>query len=222
MEIGESLNSSTNSSSELYICAHSPNLRWEIKSTISSWILVAVVFIVSPLATMLNVLVVVAVKQKEKLQTRSNALLSSMAVADLLMGAVSMPLFATVQILRIKQASFEVICTLDLVYIHLTSIFTFSSIYHVTFIAWERYVAVRKWMGYKVIVSEHRIRNLKITAWLFAMIPFVIMMAIGVDNDTADKCYIATAVWMTLCLITIVLFYFIVYLGLRSHCDNIG
>ena len=43
--------------------------------------------------------------------------------------------------------------------------------YHLTMVAWERFVAVRKWMDYKVTVTKHRLIKITIFAigWLSAI-----------------------------------------------------
>ena len=73
----------------------------------------------------MNVLVIIVIKRTKHLQSRSNFLLANLAVADILMGAVSMPLFAATEISMVHQASFEYICIIDSVRIHLTTFLTF-------------------------------------------------------------------------------------------------
>ena len=58
--------------------------------------MVAIVSIASPAAVILNILVIAAVRSRKELQKNPNVLLSSMAVADILVGAINMPLSATV------------------------------------------------------------------------------------------------------------------------------
>ena len=41
--------------------------------------------------------------------------------------------------------------------------------YHLTMVAWERFVAVRKWMDYKVIVTKRRLIKIAIFRWLSAI-----------------------------------------------------
>ena len=117
-----------------YTCPHSGDFNWEVNSTILSWILVAIASIASLLAVITNILVIIVMKRVKHFQSLSNILLVNLAVADLLMGAVSMPLFAAAEILMVHQKSFEYICTIDSVRIHITTFLTFSSLSHLTFI----------------------------------------------------------------------------------------
>ena len=166
-------NSSSETRSVVHLCSHIPNIFWVFKDIIFSLILVAIASIASPFVIVLNMLVIVAVKQKKQLQKCSSFLLVNLVTADLLIGAISMPLFAVVEILMVHQVSIEHICMLDAVHLHVLSIFPLSSIYHLTFIAWERYVAVRKWRDYKVIVTQTLVKILAIIAWLVAIFTVV-------------------------------------------------
>ena len=55
--------------------------------------------IISATTVLLNALVIIAVKQRNELQRASNVLLSSMAVTDLLVGGLCVPLRAVVGLL---------------------------------------------------------------------------------------------------------------------------
>ena len=41
--------------------------------------------------------------------------------------------------------------------------------YHLTMVAWERFVVIRKWMDYKVIVTKRRFIKIAIFGWLSAI-----------------------------------------------------
>lgn len=92
-----------------------------------------------------------------------------MAVADLLVGAVSMPLTIASDILLLrKRLSLEICKISGANQIVLYSVFS-SSFYHSTFIAWDRYVAIKKWWSYKTIVTKTRLKICAVIAWLFAV-----------------------------------------------------
>ena len=105
--------------------------------------------IASAVTILLNLLVIVVIRRRKELQKPVNILLAGLAVADLLAGAISIPLSATVDISILHQFSLQTICTLDAVLNKPMIFFVCSSstcIYHLIAIAWERYVAIR--MGY--------------------------------------------------------------------------
>ena len=146
-----------NSTRSVFYCPHDPHLVWDLHDTTSPWVLAAVASIISPLAVLLNALIIIAVKQRKELQRASNILLSSLAVTDVLVGSLSIPLSAVVELLVTHQVLADhYICVLDFVAISstvLTVFLTICSFFHLTMIAWERYVAIRKWIDYKVMVT---------------------------------------------------------------------
>ena len=125
-------------------CVYAPGFTWDLNNTTPWWILVTILYIASPVTVLLNALIIVAVKKKKELQRNSNILLTSMAVANLLMGMINMPLRATVDVLVLRQLWIQHICLLDFLNIHMTYCVAFSSLYHLTAIAWERHVAIVK------------------------------------------------------------------------------
>jgi len=162
--------------------------------------------------------------KETELQNCINFKLVSLAIADLLAGAIYVPLFAVVEILMVRQVAVEHLCMLDSLHLLSLTIFSaLSSIYHLTFIAWERYVAVRKWMNYKVIVTKNLVKILALIAWLvakFPVAPLFILIAIDVDQEVLRKRFLVMSIWVAFCLIVIVLFYVMVYLGVRKRNTN--
>ena len=100
----------------VFYCPHDPHLVWDLHDTTSYWVLAAVASIISPLAVLLNTLIIIAVKQRKELQRASNILLSSLAVTDVLVGSLSIPLSAVVELLVTHQVQADhSICVLDFV-----------------------------------------------------------------------------------------------------------
>ena len=162
----------SNTTRSVFCCAHDPQLVWDLYDTTSPWIFAAVASIMSPTAVLLNVLVIIEAKQRKELQRASNILLSSMAVTDLLVGSLCVPLSAVVQLLVSQQILTDhYICLLHFVAIWSTVILvTICSIFHLTMMAWERYVAVEKWIDYKVMVTKSLMKKLAIIAWVAAIV----------------------------------------------------
>ena len=214
---------STNTRS-VFFCPQYPHLTWDLKSTTTSWILVFVLAVASPVTTLLNLLVINAVKRRKELQKPVNILLSSMAVADLLVGAILMPLSATVNILILRQVLLQHVCTL---YLEITTpIFLFlcsSSIYHLTAVAGERYVAIQKSIQYKVIVTKSLLKKISIASWLLALfLPLAefTLAVVEVDREIMEISFIIEGAIALICLITIAYFYIMVYLGVRKRKIN--
>ena len=223
MDLAYSTQSNTNSSCNiglLFYCLYEPDITWDLNNTTLSWILVVLLYIASPATILLNLMVIVAMKQRKELRRNSNILLTSMAVSDLLVGVISMPLRATVDALILLQLWFQQICLLDFLTVFVMYFVVFSSLYHLTAIAWERYIAIEKWMDYKVIVTRNRLTNLAIIAWLasvFTVLPVSLPTGFGMDIQIVQTLYIVWIACGTVALIGMAYCYVKVYLAIRKR-----
>ena len=85
---------------------------------------------------------------------------SSLAVTDLLVGIILMPTYATIDFFSLLQVSFEYSCILYAINHFFRPLLFTATMHHLTIIAWERYVAVQKWMDYKLIITSVRLRKI--------------------------------------------------------------
>ena len=133
-----------------------PIQTWVLRHTTLFKITAAATIIICPVTILLNILVIFAVKRRRDLQrNNSNILLRSMAVADVLVGAVSMPLTIISDVLVLaKFLNTGVFCRIAFVNDTVLYIGSCSSVYHLTVIAWERHVAIGEWANDKVIVTR--------------------------------------------------------------------
>ena len=219
---GSTSNSSIPERSVFY-CPTTPNFTWDLNDTTYAWVLVAIQCVASPCTILLNTLVILTMKKKKVLDKPSTILLSSMAATDLLTGAVVMPSSAVVDVLIFRQTSFAHICLLDSLNVCLTVFLSMSSLYHLTVIAWERYIAIRKWMDYKVIVTTGRAEKLAIVGWLsmiFVAVLDEVMRSAGVDNSVVEGWYTFQVVVGGIFIILLFYFYIMIYLGVRKRNVN--
>ena len=183
MHFNSSQNSSTFVKSDtVFVCAYAPELTWNLNDRTFPWILLSITFVASPATVALNIVVVTAIMKMKELQTNSNLLLCSLAIADLLVGTVNMPLSVAICFLMVKQVWSQRICLLDILNVYSMYCFSMSSLFHLTVISWERYVAVVKWIEYKTIVSRRLIEIMKVAVWLAALcltIPALLMEILG-------------------------------------------
>ena len=108
------------------------------------WVFAAVTSMISPTAVLLNTC---------NHSSNSNILLSTMAVTDLLVGGLCVPLSAVVALLVSYQILTDhYICVLDFVAISSTVTLTICSIFHLTMMAWERYVTMTKILMKKLAI----------------------------------------------------------------------
>ena len=122
------------------------------------------------------------------------------------------------------QVSFRHVCTLEsAVNKPISSFLSFSSLYQLTAIAWERYMAIQKTMRYKVIVTKSLLQKLAIGTWLIAVItqvPVFVMAVVPVDPKLVQVRHVNASFLTIACLIAIAYFYIMVYLGVRKGKIN--
>lgn len=95
------------------------------------------------------------------MKKNSNILLSSVALADFLVGAVSMPLTITLDSLAVQRVLSEDIIIYPIFFISVFVLLTVcgASFLNSLLLAWERYLAIAKWMEYKVLVTRDRVNK---------------------------------------------------------------
>ena len=200
-----------------------PAQIWVLGETTTFKVTAAVTIVMCPVTILLNVLVIIAVKLRSELKkNKSNVLFASMAIADVLVGAVSMPLTITLDVLVLVKflSSPGTFCSIAFVNDVVLYIGSCSSVYHLTVIAWERYVAIRKWMDYKVIVTRERVKKYAIIAWILAVlapIPPSIMKIVDVHYKYVLVIDIVCVIPGAACMILLGYFYIQVYLGVRGR-----
>ena len=222
---------SNTTSSVFYCSTHGPGVAFDLHDTTSPWIFAAFATITAPIAFLLNTLTILAVKQKMELRQRlSYILLSSMAVSDLLIGGIGVPLSAIVALLLpYRIVAVQLFCLMDLVPSMLMFGLSFCSLIHLTMIAWERYIAIRKWSDYKSKVTKTRLKKMAVLAWLTLFVCefcLFVVMPIAVAKDKTAQALAATilvtgSVSVLACfLVLIVAFYIMIYLGVRKRKLN--
>ena len=207
----------------VYFCPTKPIYTWILTETAAVYVSITAKSIASPFTVLLNLLIIVAVWRRRALQKNSNILLASMAVADLLVGAVSMPLTTALDILLLRKNLSLTICKIvganQIVLYSAVS----SSLYHLTFIAWDRYVAIKRWRSYKIVVTKTRLKICAVIAWLFAVttaccIP--ILWVAEADQRVIALLSIFSAGKTVLSVAIIGYFYISLYLSVRKLNDN--
>ena len=205
-------------SSELF-CP--PIQTWVFSDTTLFKITTATTIIICPVTILLNILVIIAVKRRRDLQNiNTNILLASIAVAGVLVGAVSMPLTITSDVFVLARfLNAGVFCGIALVNDMVLYIGSCSSVYHLTVIAWERHVAIAKWEDYKVIVTRGRVKKFARIAWLLALLVPIspsIMKTASVGYKYVLVVDIACVLPGAVCLALLGYFYIRVYFGMRK------
>ena len=212
-------NSSTETRS-VFHCREAPQYIWDLHDTTSLKIIFAITIIACPLTILLNLLVMTAVKTRRELKKNSNNLLFSVALADLLVGAVSMPLSITLDALVVHRVLVpDVLCTMFFISASVLYTVCGASFFHLLLIAWERYVAITKWMEYKAIVTTDRVNKYTRVAWLLTVlmvVPLVMMDAVNVRYEIKLVVDVIMSIFLFVCISLIAYFYVKAYLTVRN------
>ena len=159
---------------------------------------------------------ILAIKKTRELQTNSIILVTSLAVVDLIVGAVSAPFNITLDALILRGTiSVGMICVIAKLTKFVSSTTYRASYYHVILFSWERYVAVVKPMKYKAIVTEKRLTRLAIIAWMIALTTSVLFLAVEATSKMVPR--VIFAIVQLLAFALMVYFYSMVYIGIRKR-----
>ena len=117
-----------------------------------------------PVAILMNALVIVAVKTRPRLQNNYNMLLACLAGTDLLVGIICQPSSIAQQIDVIRGMSLNEFCQADRNFF----IPLFASLYHLTLLSVERFVAIKYTFRYNTIMTPRRLATAVVTSWVIA------------------------------------------------------
>lgn len=202
-------------------CSQRADVNSSIYQPVSSSLVATFGLILSPVIVLLNILVIAAIKRRKGLQKNTYIVFSSMAVSDLLIGIVMLLFWGITSILVYKEISFKRICVLVTIVSTLITCMLSCSLYHLTTIAWERYVAILKWKDYKVIVTKNRLKYLTVTSWTAAAVTGFVGAAmqrgIKVKSTEVNFVIIFRIVIAISTSIGIVYCYVAIYVSIRRH-----
>ena len=122
-----------------------------------------------PLIVLLNILVMVAVKTKRQLGSKSNMALACLATTDLVVGLVLQPLHIAMESFLFK-GEHKMFCTITDVLNIVTLKCFLASFHHLVLMSAERYVAIKHPFAYDTKATEVRIIIASAPAWATAII----------------------------------------------------
>ena len=119
-----------------------------------------------PFTVFLNVLVVLAVKTKRRLQTPSNVLLACLAVTDLMVGLVVQPLYLTITVLLPQGKGFDEFCTISDAFTVCLMTSASTSLYHLALIGGERYFTIKYCFANESLITKTRLMIGSALVWI--------------------------------------------------------
>ena len=184
----------TSSSNGLFKPAECPYLKdvaWRdefllTEGTYNHLLVIISINFISVLPTVLsNALVIFAVATRGQLRNESTILLACLAGADLLTGLLGQPIRIATEVQRIlKKGTFcsalERVSTLSLIW-HILATLT-----HLVLITTDRYIAIKKPLRYREIVTTRRVTVAVISGWAFTIFVTIqesILAAVNSDTN---------------------------------------
>ena len=180
-----------------------------------------VVFIVihsttCPITILLNLLVMIAVKTKARLQRKSNIALACLASTDLMVGLVAQPLLIAVMVNLFKGDTTTGVCSLQLAVKFFANFFCFASFTHLFLITMDRCIAITYPFIYIQTVTKARVLIGSALAWALTVIIHIVFF---IDDGLFES---IISVLGTALILIILLCNAIVYREARRHEKQIA
>ena len=144
----------------------------DISSEVYCWLVfITVISIITcPVTTVLNALIIVAVKTKNQVRTKSNIALACLSSTDAVMGVIGLPLFSSWLIVELQGNTCGMHC--ELIGFTRTSLrlLSIASLLHLAIVNVERYIAIKHSLRYEIIVTEARLIGVSALLWTITLL----------------------------------------------------
>ena len=168
-------NTSINLSAQTLPCSYVGKYHWRQQYLTQTvyYNIVATIFanaLICPAIVVCNASVIFCVVTEPRLRrTKSNVLLSLLAVTDLAVGAIVCPLFIASFSCRISgQCDYS--CQIDTAAFFLLIACSCSTLFHLVLIALDRFIAIKLALRYKALVTTRKIVTGTVVVWTVAFV----------------------------------------------------
>ena len=175
--------------------------------------IIVVSVIACPITTVLNALVIIAVKTKPRLQTMSNIAIACLATTDGIMGVIGQPLsiVAWVASMMLGKTS-SAYCLLIVLSSNVIRVLAMASLFLLALINVERYIAIKHSLEYITIVTKVRLIRSSAVLWIITLF-FTVPLAI-IDNTI----YLTVSnISVSFCITVIIFCQIVLYRETRRH-----
>ena len=179
------------------------------------YIFVCVVNVITSVSSILgNVIILSALRRCQSLHSPSKALLCSLALTDLVVGLVVLPLFVTYHLTIILEIP-TYYCTIAVSYGRTSAFVSAASLLTIVAIAAERFLAFHLRSRYRAVVTFQRVVFVLILEWIVAAIWTVSWFW----NLKVNMLF--GAVVLFCCCVAVPLCYYSIHRGLRRHVAQV-
>jgi len=171
-----------------------------------------------PFTTVLNAMVIAAVKTKARMRAnKSNILLACLATTDLMVGVGVQPVFTALMITIIHGDYTSGSCTVEVATQRISNLVCMASLVHLVLISGERFLAMKYTYEYNAgLVTEKRLLIASGVGWLLTLILYIPLF---IDKTVF---YRLNNAFVALCLVTIVLCNITVFREVHRHEKGIS
>ena len=122
--------------------------------------------ITCPLTAFMNALIIIAVKTKRRVRTKSNIALACLSTTDLAMGVIGQPLFISWVIAELQGYASGTYCLRKELGVLAMALSSNASLFHIILVNAEKYIAIRHPLQYETMVTEARLIGLSALLWI--------------------------------------------------------
>ena len=171
-----------------------------------------------PFTVLLNVLVIMAVKRRPRLQTNTNILLACLAATDVLTGLTVQPSFIAWKSIYLLN-SYDSKVANDFHNFFLRALSVCSSL-HLMLVTCERLIAIKFTVYYPYLVTK---KNIKVAEIVVCVFPFMctVITFISYNSVTRKMQNLLVSLAMTFCVVFIASAYVVLYRETRRHEEKI-
>ena len=168
-------------------------------------------------ATMLNIVAIYAIRKTSSLSKNLKTLLFSLAVSDLGVGLLAQPMFVA-HVMDSKQNN-ETNESYNAIYIAClipTNFFTYASLFSVTALCADRFLAIYLHLRYQELVTYKRVAAVVVSIWVISALISLIRFFIP-----KNIMYVSFVIIISACIVTATSLSVKLYLTLRRHINQI-
>ena len=168
-------------------------------------------------ATMLNIVAIYAIRKTLYLPKNFKTLLLSLTVSDLGVGLLAQPM-NVVYIMDFQQnnANNDTNNVIYLAFLVPVNLFIFASLFSVTALCADRFLAIYLHLRYQELVTYKRVAAAVVSIWVISALISLIRLFIS-----KNIMYVSFVITMSACIITATSTSVKLYLTLRRHIDQI-
>ena len=126
--------------------------------------------ITAPLTSLLNGLVIIAVKRKLRLKTKSSIALACLATTDCFMGVIGQPMFIALNIVVLQVESSYTYCLIRQLSIAVLTVLGRATNLHLALMYLDRYIAIKHPYRYTNMVTATRLLCSSAFVWIVALL----------------------------------------------------